>query len=230
MAKRIIITGVSRGIGFRSARLLVYQGHEVLGISRDEEGLAQLKKDCRNMPGRLITAALDFTDTAAVTHEFKKHWKALDVLINNAAAFRKIPFGEVSMEQMAEIYRVNVFAPVELARRLSPDIKNGGHILNISSVGGVSGSEKFAGLLTYSSSKAALNIATECLAVELANKDIACNALALGSSSTEMFRKAFPGMEAASTPHEMAEYLVYFAIKGATLFNGRVIQVSRQSP
>ena len=97
-------------------------------------------------------------------------------------------------------------------------------------MGGIQGSSKFAGLAAYSSSKGALAILSECLAEELKELNIKVNCLALGSSQTEMFETAFPGLEAGTLAFEMGQYVADFALKGHKFFNGKVIPVSNTTP
>lgn len=109
-------------------------------------------------------------------------------------------------------------------------MREGGHIVNISSMGGFQGSVKFPGLSAYSASKGALAILTECLAEELKDKNIKVNCLALGSSQTEMFEAAFPGMQAGTLAFEMGRYVADFALNGSKYFNGKIIPVSNTTP
>lgn len=230
MSKRIVITGASRGIGFHTARLLVHQGHTVMAIARSAEKLAVLADDCKNMLGTLITLAGDVAEAEQMAGAIRSKLSGVDVLINNAAAFLKKPLSELSLGEIQHLYNVNVFAPLMLVKHLQTVFTRNSHIVNISSVGGVEGSLKFKELLPYSSSKGALNTITECLAVELEEQAIYCNALALGSSSTEMFQSAFPGMKAASSPAQMASFIANFALNAVPLMNGKVFSVSAQNP
>ena len=71
---------------------------------------------------------------------------------------------------------------------------------------------------------------TECIAEELKETNISCNALSLGAVQTEMLEEAFPGYEAPLKPIEMAEYIYDFTINGKKFFNGKLIQVSSTTP
>ena len=104
------------------------------------------------------------------------------------------------------------------------------HIVNISSMGGVNGTSKFAGLSAYSSSKGALSTLTECLAEELKPENIRVNALAIGAVDTMMLREAFPGYKADVTASEMAKHIISFSTAQPLLYNGKVIQVSNSTP
>ena len=104
------------------------------------------------------------------------------------------------------------------------------HIVNISSVGGVTGSVKFPGLSIYSSSKGALSILSECLAKDFEEDCIAVNCLALGAVNTEMLNKAFPEYEAQISPLKMGEYISNFALNGHKVINGVTQVVSLSNP
>jgi NAD(P)-dependent dehydrogenase (short-subunit alcohol dehydrogenase family) len=82
----------------------------------------------------------------------------------------------------------------------------------------------------YSASKSAIACLTECLAVELKDEGIFVNCLALGSVQTEMFENAFPGYKAPVEPHEIAEFISYFAFNGIKFFNGKILPVAVENP
>src|SRR6056297_1902343 len=111
-----------------------------------------------------------------------------------------------------------------------PFMTKSGHIVTVSSMGGVQGSAKFPGLSAYSSSKGAVITLTELLAEEYKETGPSFNVLALGAVQTEMLEEAFPGYQARVTPLEMAIYIKDFALNGQKLFNGKLIQVSSSTP
>jgi NAD(P)-dependent dehydrogenase (short-subunit alcohol dehydrogenase family) len=111
-----------------------------------------------------------------------------------------------------------------------PYMKKDGHVVNISSMGGVQGSVKFSGLSAYSSSKGAVITLTELLAEEYKTTGPAFNVLALGSVQTEMLAEAFPGYKAPLTAKEMADYIFNFALNGNKYYNGKLLQVSNSTP
>lgn len=230
MPKQILVTGASRGIGFHLSRKLVYQGHTVMALSRSEEGLARLSEDCAGLAGHCHTIVGNIQEAETVRRALREKLDYLDVLINNAAYFMKRPLAMARREDLEQVYNTNVIGPLLLIQSLVPMMRPGAHIVNISSVGGLGGSLKFPELYAYSSSKGALNILTECLAVDLEKEKIHVNALALGSSETEMFKAAFPDFQAATKPAEMAEYIAHFALEQGHLFNGKVIPVSAMTP
>lgn len=227
--KRILVTGASRGIGLELVKQLSGNGHEVLALSRDTSGLDRLALKNNS----LKALQTDITSSAGldkVVDFVTEHWGAVDVVIHNAGALLLKPFKETSVEDFIKIYQVNVFAVAELTRRLDPFLIAGTHIIAISSMGGIQGSMKFAGLSAYSSSKGAVITLMELLAEEYKEREVSFNALALGAVQTEMLKEAFPDYEAPVTAADMASYILDFALKGNKIFNGKVLQVSNSTP
>ena len=222
---KIIITGASSGIGFEAAKLFTSQGHQVLAIARKESKLKKLM----NFGVRAFVFDLSSEDYTPLLNEVKRFGE-IDVLINNAGLLINKPLTEISDQELLEVYKINVLAPFRLVRDLSPYFSDSSHTINVSSVGGLQGSVKFAGLSAYSSSKGALTILTECLAEEFKDTKHRFNALALGAVQTEMLSKAFPDYKASVSAKEMAEYIVSFAIKDGFYYNGKVLNVSSTTP
>ena len=137
---------------------------------------------------------------------------------------------EISSSEFEAIFKVNVFAVATLTRLMLPMMNAKGHVLNISSMGGVQGSAKFPGLSAYSSSKGALIILTELLAEEFKESGPSFNALALGAVQTEMLEEAFPGYQAPVTAAQMADHIINFAFNGNQFYNGKVLPVSSSTP
>lgn len=224
--KNIIITGTSRGIGYELALQFAQSGHQVLAISRktpqeliENPNITCLAIDISN-PDELIQVENFITQT----------WKKVDVLIHNAGSLLHKPFTQITSEEFQNIYKVNVFAVAELTKICIPFLSKGSHVVSISSMGGIQGSMKFAGLSAYSSSKGALITLSELLAEEYKEQGIAFNVLALGAVQTEMLQEAFPGYQAPISAKEMADYIFNFALKGNQFYNGKILQVSSTTP
>ena len=122
------------------------------------------------------------------------------------------------------------FGVANLIKTCIPYMQKGSHVVTISSMGGIQGSLKFAGLAAYSSSKGAVITLSELLAEEYKEKGISFNVLALGAVQTEMLQEAFPGYEAPISANEMAQYIFDFALTGNKYYNGKVLQVSSTNP
>lgn len=224
--KNIIITGTSRGIGYEMALQFANAGHQVLAISRKTSQVLMEHENITCLP-------IDISDENQLqqVHNFVlKTWKKVDVLIHNAGSLLHKNFTEISSKEFQNIYKVNVFAVAELTKICIPFMGKGSHVVTISSMGGIQGSMKFAGLSAYSSSKGAVITLSELLAEEYKESEIAFNVLALGAVNTEMLQEAFPGYEAPLSAKEMADYIFNFALTGNKYYNGKVLQVSSTTP
>lgn len=224
--KNIIITGTSRGIGYELALQFANEGHNVLAISR------KTPKSLIENPN-ITCLAIDISDEnqlEQVNNFVSTTWKKVDILINNAGSLLHKPFQEITSKEFQDIYKVNVFAVAELTKICIPYMSKGSHVITISSMGGIQGSTKFAGLAAYSSSKGAVITLSELLAEEYKEQGISFNVLALGAVNTEMLQEAFPGYEAPISATEMADYIYNFSLTGNKFYNGKVLQVSSTTP
>ncbi len=222
----VIITGSSRGIGFEIVQLFAAAGHQVLALSRNVAPIAKL-----NHP-KITYFPFDLSKKSDIQRleDFLKEWEVVDVLINNAGTLLNKPFLETSDEAFEAVYRVNVFGVATVTKSVLPKMKKGGHVVTISSMGGVQGSMKFPGLSAYSSSKGAVITLTELWAEEFKETGPSFNVLALGAVQTEMLEEAFPGYEAPTSALEMATYIKEFALNGHQMYNGKLLQVSNSTP
>lgn len=224
--KNIIITGTSRGIGYELALQLAGAGHNILALSRKmPEALLQ--------NGNITCLSVDLGDTESlgeVEAFIQSSWKSVDAIVHNAGSLVFKPFAEISAEEFEKIYKVNVFAVAALTKMALPYMKAGSHVVGISSMGGVQGTVKFAGLSAYSSSKAALIGLIELLAEEYKERGISFNALALGAVQTEMLAEAFPGYNAPISAADIAGFIADFTLNGHRFQNGKVLQVSSSTP
>ena len=224
--KQILITGTSRGIGFELVRVFSGLGHRVISLSRNIQPIKDL-----DLPG-VLSISCDLTnndDLGKLEKYFRDNDITIDILINNAGAIVNKPFMEITTRDFQSVYNTNVFAVVRLIQLVLPFMKDG-HVVNISSMGGVQGSSKFPGLAAYSSSKGALITLTEVLAEEFKENGPAFNVLALGAVQTEMLEEAFPGYKAPLQPEDMARYIAEFSLNGNKYYNGKVLQVSSSTP
>jgi NAD(P)-dependent dehydrogenase (short-subunit alcohol dehydrogenase family) len=224
--KNIIITGTSRGIGFELALQFANAGHQVLAISRK---IPQALLGNENITCLSVDLSTE-SELVKVSDFLSKSWKQIDAVIHNAGSLLLKPFSETTQEDFENIYRVNVFGVANLTRICLPYLQKGSHVVTISSMGGIQGSLKFAGLAAYSSSKGAVITLSELLAEEYKERGISFNVLALGSVQTEMLAEAFPGYQAPIAAGEMANYIYDFTLTGNKYFNGKVLQVSSTNP
>jgi len=228
--KTIVITGASKGIGFETALSLLNQGCYVVAIARSSGELEQLRSQSSSKNLLLITADITSKEELEKISSEVAKLEKIDGLINNAGMVLNRSFLETSQEDWRSIFDVNFFAPVQLIRILKPLLRKGSHIVNIGSMGGFQGREKFPGLSAYSTSKGALAILSECLNAEFSNEGIAVNCLCLGAVQTKMLEEAFPGYEAPVSPKEMGSYISYFVLNAHNFMNGKIIPVSLNNP
>ena len=224
--KNIIITGTSRGIGYELALQFANAGHQVLAISR-KTPQALIEN------GNITCLSVDLSkenELVEVEKFLSSSWKKIDSIIHNAGSLICKPFSQTTQEDFENVYKVNVFGVANLTRVCLPWLQKGSHVVTISSMGGIQGSVKFAGLAAYSSSKGAVITLSELLAEEYREQGISFNVLALGAVQTEMLAEAFPGYEAPISASEMADYIFHFALTGNKYYNGRVLQVSSTTP
>ncbi len=224
--KNIIVTGTSRGIGYELALQFANAGNQVLAISRK---IPKVLLEHKNVTCLSIDLA-DETALTEVENFLSSTWKKVDAVVHNAGALIWKPFAETTQADFENIYKVNVFAVANLTRICLPYLQKGSHVVTISSIGGVRGSLKFAGLAAYSSSKGAVITLTELLAEEYKERGISFNVLALGSVQTEMLNEAFPGYQAPISAEGMATYIYDFTLNGNKYFNGKVLEVSSTNP
>lgn len=224
--KHVVITGTSRGIGLELALMFASTGHRVLALSR------KISEKLAGNP-QITQLAVDLENDLElnqVTQFIQSDFKTVDCVIHNAGAIALKPFEQITPADFLRIYQVNVFGVARLTQTLLPFMEKGAHVVGISSMGGIQGSMKFAGLSAYSSSKGALITLMELLAEEYKERGIAFNTLALGAVQTEMLAEAFPGYQAPTTAQAMAAYIFDFALTGNAYYNGKVLQVSSSTP
>ena len=223
--KTLLVTGASRGVGFAICKKATANGHRAIALSRNISPL----KGIPNVHPFSVDLSIE-SEVVDFVKEISTSFKSIDVLINNAGSLINKPFLEISSSDFEAVFKVNIFAVATLTRLILPMMNAKGHVLNITSIGGVQGSAKFPGLSAYSSSKGALVILTELLAEEFKDSGPSFNALALGAVQTEMLEEAFPGYKAPVSAAQMAEYIIDFALKGHRFYNGKVLPISSSTP
>lgn len=227
MNKNVIITGTSRGIGFELVKLFADNGDNVLAVSRNETPIQNLNYS------NVVSNSCDITTEEGIENVrvfAEQEWGKVDILINNAGLLINGPFSDIDRNDFRKVYEVNVFAVAEMIKAVLPSMDNKGHVVTISSMGGIQGSAKFPGLAAYSSSKGAVITLSELLAEEYKDNGPSFNVLALGAVQTEMLEQAFPGYKAPTTALDMAKYIYEFASNGQKYYNGKVLQVSNSTP
>lgn len=224
----IVIVGASRGIGKAIVEQLAKDSsNQILALSRNTKGMETFKK----FPNIKFAAFdLNASNVREVADRIFKELDTIDILINNAGYLVNKPFTELTKADLDACYQVNVIGVMQTVQAAVPKMGKGGHIVNISSMGGFQGSVKFPGLAAYSTSKAAVCSFTELFAEEYKETPIKMNCLCLGAAQTEMLEEAFPGYEAPVSAEKMAEYIANFALTAHQWINGKILPISLSTP
>ncbi len=179
--KKVVVTGVTRGIGQAIAKMLIEQGAYVIGTHTGNDSIK--KNNCNE----LIKADFSNLDEIRSCAEYICKVEP-DILINNAGINKISPFIKIDSADFLLIQQVNLFAPFSLCQAVIPGMqrKGWGRITNISSIWGKISKEFRA---SYSASKFALDGMTLALAAEHAADGILVNCVAPGFTNTELTRK-----------------------------------------
>ncbi len=187
----VLITGANRGIGLELARQYAKAGWRVYACCRDLSRAERLDLVATTYPN-LTRHALDVTDAAQRAALARVLAGApIDVLINNAGVYGSDAanrFGSTDEAEWLEVFRVNTIAPLKLVEQLLPNLMAGQRrvIANISSKMGSIDDNTSGGSYAYRASKAALNIVTKSLALDLSNTGIIAVVLNPGWVRTDM--------------------------------------------
>jgi 3-oxoacyl-[acyl-carrier protein] reductase len=187
--KTVVVTGGSRGIGRAIVEVLAGEGADVTFFYLGNAGAAHDVVAAATKAGLAVTAAqLDVRDSAACAaaiEEVATRRERIDVLVNNAGVIRDNPLAGFADSDVQDVLDTNVTGMFNMTRAVAPFMisKRSGRIVNISSVSGEKGGR---GQTNYAASKGAVNAFTRALAVELAPRKIAVNAVAPGVIDTEM--------------------------------------------
>jgi NAD(P)-dependent dehydrogenase (short-subunit alcohol dehydrogenase family) len=175
------VTGGGRGLGLAIVRGLAAEGADVAFSYRESGAGAGREADALRAAGRrVVIRAADARvpgQMAAFVDEAAERLGGLDLLVNNVGVFRRVALADLTEELLDEAFDVNVKAAVMAAQAAAPHLRErSGSIVNVASLGGL---RAWRSYLPYCASKAALVMATECLALALA-PEIRVNAVAPG--------------------------------------------------
>jgi len=220
-----IVTGASSGIGRATAEMLVERGARVSVFARSA---GKLKSLARKHEGRMLAVPGDVSDVDSVERLFREtesRFGRCDILINDAGTYVNKRIEKMTERDWDRVFAVNVRGAFLTTRRAVKTMINAksGAIVNVSSISGVIGPEKFPGFSAYCASKAALIELTEALAVELKEYGIRINCVSPGSVDTAMWAAVSGGAPAAMTAAEVAEVILFLASERSRPINGQNI-------
>jgi NAD(P)-dependent dehydrogenase (short-subunit alcohol dehydrogenase family) len=188
MASTAIVTGASRGLGRALATALAERGWHVVIDART----------LTDPPPGVIALPGDVTDEHHRRALVAAAGERIDLLVNNASALGPSPLPplrDLSVEALAEVYRVNALAPLRLIQLARPAMPAGARIVNVTSDAAV---EAYPGWGGYGSSKAALEQLGNVLAAE--EPDLRVYTVDPGDMRTQMHQDAFPGEDISDRP------------------------------
>ena len=160
------ITGVSSGFGAALADLVLEKGDKVAATFRQEKQAQAFTQRTGEHGRGLICDVTNEAQVKATVADALSHFGRLDVVVNNAGYGSLGSIEEVPAEEVRRQFEVNVFGPLNVLRAVLPQLRKqrGGHILNISSIGGL---KTFPGVGIYNASKFALEAIGESLAQQV---------------------------------------------------------------
>jgi NAD(P)-dependent dehydrogenase (short-subunit alcohol dehydrogenase family) len=227
--KVAVVTGGATGLGRALVLALAQRGADVAFSYRaSSRGADEASAAVRAAGRRVFSARADARrpgEIARFVEQAASEMGGLDVLVNNVGVFRKVPLDELTEEVLDEAFAVNVKAAVMASRSAAPHLRRrgGGSIVNVASLGG---QRPWPSYLAYCATKAALIMATQCLALALA-PDIRVNAVAPGilepPGAGESVREKIP-LRRFGTLAETVETVVFLAAGGGYV-TGEVIRV-----
>jgi 3-oxoacyl-[acyl-carrier protein] reductase len=246
MNKRIaVVTGASRGIGRAIAFRLAQAGTAVVvhyGTNREaaDEVVGRIERN----GGVSFAVQADMGSVADITRlcntlkeELARRFgePRFDILVNNAGIATRVKLEDTSEEQFERLFSVNVKGPFFMVQRALPLLRDGGRIINLSSV-----VTRLAtpGVAAYSMTKGAINTLTLLLAAQLGKRGITVNAVAPGATDTDMNASWLRSPDARETvtsatalgrvgdPVDIAGVVSFLASPDSGWVTGQCIEVS----
>ena len=201
MQRIALITGASRGLGAVLARLLAGRRYDLVLNARGPADLEQVANELRGRGATVVTRAGDITDpiTRHALVDAAAELGGLDLLVNNASELGGIaPLAELALDRLERVLRVNVVAQVALVQRALPLLAHRqGLVVNISSD---AAQGAYPGWGAYGASKAALDLISRTLAVEVQASGVAVISVDPGDMRTRMHQEAFPNEDISDRP------------------------------
>lgn len=187
---RFVVTGANRGIGLEFARQLLDRGDDVVGTARRPDEADELRELGETLDGTLEIVELDVTEQDTID-ALADHLgdRPVDVLINNAATMIGAgTLDDLNEEAMFDSFDVNTLGPLRVTAALLDNLQRADHarIVNVTSKMGSIFDNTSGGSYAYRTSKAALNMATRSMAVDLKPKGIVAFVIHPGWVQTRM--------------------------------------------
>lgn len=235
MAKTILITGSSRGIGKATALYLANNGYNiVLHCSKNVERLDDLKNEITSKGVNCRTLAFDTTNRAQVAEVLTKDIEENGIyygIVLNAGIAKDNPFPAMEDDEWDNVLTTNLDGFYNVLKPLIMPLIQArkGRIIAMSSISGLTGNR---GQVNYSAAKAGIIGATKALSREVAKRNITVNCIAPGIIETDMTEnipdeaiKQVP-LKRMGTPKEVASLVNYLMSEDAGYITGQVISIN----
>ena len=236
-----VITGAGRGIGEGIAKVLASAGAAVVCAARRTEEIERVAAEINASGGKAIAVTTDITDSAALealTQVAVDTFGGIDIWVNNAGGSSlQLPLVELPEDEWQSTIELNLSAPWRCCKVAVPKMRDGGRIINISSL---SAERVVPGSGHYGAAKAALNLLTKNLAAELGPR-IRVNAIMPGFIPSETVMKVMkitdddlPAIEKQlnppagrlGTPEDIGAAILYLAAPSGGWMTGQILNVS----
>lgn len=249
--KTAVVTGGSRGIGRAIVLRLVDDGARVIFSYREDEAAAEaLVREIdeggqagRSGPGSgsgpgprgtAVAVRADQADLSSLDALFAPVADGLDILVNNAAIIAPAAIRDITPELFDQAMTVNAKFPLLAMRRAEPLLRDGGRIINISTLNTLSSGP---GIALYCASKAALEQFTKVAASEYGPRGITVNTVSPGATDTDLLRAANPAealeqtaamtaLGRLGTPGDIADVVAFLAGPDSRWITGQNIGVN----
>jgi 3-oxoacyl-[acyl-carrier protein] reductase len=233
--KVALITGGSRGIGKATVERFIKDGYRVALTYGKSAAEAEALSQNLGSKETIRAYKADATQTASlpnVVQSVMQDFGRLDVLVNNAGVFEAGMIGELSAEDYARVFQVNVEAVFVLTNEAVKHLPIGGRIINVSSVLGERAAG--AGMSVYNASKFAVSGFTRSWAKDLGNRGILVNAVQPGPIATDMnpedsdaadWMRSQTALGRYGRPQEIANVIAFLASDDANYITGATLNV-----
>lgn len=217
--KVAVVTGAGRGIGKAISAALARAGCRVVLAARTREQIEAVKKEILSNGGDALALPTDLTlddDIRQLVEKSQEKWGGVDILINNAGWGKRASVVAASLTDWDQTFRVNLRAPMALAKALLPNMiaKRAGAVINIGSVSGKTGEANGA---AYSASKFGLIGFTQSLYEEVREHGIKVAVILPGFVDTPLIP---PNRQLDRSkmiqPDDIAETVIFVLTSSAT--------------
>ncbi len=232
--KKVIVTGANRSIGKAIALLFAKEGAElVISYRSDKKGAEETVQHIQKASGTVKALHADFSTHIGVEQFYRESVNILghvDILVNNAGGYNTLGFFELNPQDFEQLLQVTLMTPFFLSQLVAKGMvqkQTGGNIINISSI---SGTRPTLNRVAHASGKAALNMLTQTMALELAQHRIRVNAIAPGYTPYEESSEFDPALKdiplgRAGLPSDQASTALFLATEESSWMTGQILTV-----